>query len=478
MTSPGGEGNYELHSRVAQGKLSVRILSDGMEATMLLSSPRSEGQPLTLPEALTAIMHAGVTFGVDPQAVEEALETNSDTAVVIAQGKAPVHGVDAVVTYHELLQTPTGYPQLKTDGGVDHFQLNLVRNVSPGAILATRVAAQKGTPGMTVLGGTIPCQEVRDHPLRVGKGCRLSDDGLSVEAELDGHAVLGYDGRISISPIFEIRGDVDASTGNIEFIGTVIIMGGVNQGYSVKAGQSVEIHGGIDGGTVDAGGDIVVRYGILGGNRGRVIAGGRIQCRFVENGDIRSAKDLLVSDGILHSRVRCGGRVLVNGRRGSIIGGSIKAREEVSSKIIGSALLTTSEIEVGVSPETREELDSLKRSLHEVEEGYRKSVQAVTLLRDLETRNPQGFTDAKRAMLIRALRSQYHFQAECDRLVQLKTVLEEELQQTHTGRVRAYDMAYPGVKITIGKVSYHVRDALQNVCFYLSSSREIDIGPA
>ncbi|HYG58267.1 MAG TPA: FapA family protein, partial [Symbiobacteriaceae bacterium] len=310
MSGPAERTGSNVPPQALDGRVTARISPDGMEASLTVVPPRSGGQAATVSQAMTALARAGVSAGIDSQAVEELIRAASTAtpyegsarSAVVARGTPATRGQDAVISYHDLLQMPSGYPQQKADGSVDHFQLNLVRNVSQGTVLATRKPATKGVPGTNVMGAQVPCQDGREQPLRVGKGCRVSDDGLSVVAETEGHAVLGYDGRINVSPIFEIRGDVDTSTGNIDFVGTVVILGSVHQGFVVRAGQNVEVHGGIDGGTVEAGGDITARYGIQGGSRGRVVAGGRIQCRFVENADVRCHRDLLVSDGILHSR--------------------------------------------------------------------------------------------------------------------------------------------------------------------------------
>ncbi|HYF95555.1 MAG TPA: FapA family protein [Symbiobacteriaceae bacterium] len=486
MNGSADKTSYGLHPQPAHGRVTVRISPDGMEAAMTITPPKGTGQVVSLPQALAALGKAGVIFGVDSQAVEDLVRQASSVSMfdaagkttVVARGRPATRGQDAVISHHDLLQMPSGYPQLKSDGSVDHFQLNLVRNVTAGTPLVSKQPATKGVPGTNVLGAPVPCVDGKDQSLRVGKGCRVSDDGSSVIAETEGHAVLGYDGRVTVSPIFEIRGDVDTSTGNIDFVGSVVVMGSIHQGFVVRAGQNVEVHGGIDGGTVEAGGDVIVRYGIQGGSRGRVVAGGRVQCRFIENADVRCHRDLTVGDGILHSKVRCGGKVQITGRRGTIIGGQIKAKDEVITRVLGSSLLTNTDIEVGVSPETRDELEMVRRSLTEAEAGLRKAQQAVTLLRDLEARNPAEFSPEKRAMLLKALRSQYHFQAQRDQLASRKAVLEEELHISLQGRVRAYDTVYPGVKVIIGKETYLVVDSLQHVCFYLSDNHEITLGGA
>lgn len=479
MSGSGDVAGLNHPPEPVDGKVGVRVAADGMEAVIIVAPPRNGGRPAIATEAMISLSRAGVAFGIDSAAIErlilEGATSEQGSEGVVARGTPPVRGRNAVDKLHERLQTPTGYPQPKEDGTVDHFQLNLIRNVAKGAELIRRQPATKGVPGTNVFGSTVPCIDGKEIPLRPGKGCRLSEDGLTVTAEIEGHAVMTYDGKLSVSPIFEVRGDVDTSTGNIDFVGTVVVRGSVGHGFAVRAGQNVEVHGGIDGGSVEGGGDVTVRYGILGGSRGRVVAGGKIQCRFIENGDVRCHRDLIVTDSILHSKVRCGGKVSVQGRRGSIIGGLIKAKEEVSSRILGSSLLATTEIEVGISPESRDELEAVRRSLQEAAEGLRKAQQAVALLREMEAK--VKFDQGKRELLAKSIRSQYHFQGQVEALAARKANLEQELSAAEHGRVRAFDTAYPGVRIGIGTESYLVVDALQHVSFYLSG-HHVTLGSA
>ena len=48
-------------------------------------------------------------------------------------------------------------------------------------------------------------------------------------------------------PVYVVPGDVDFSTGNIDFIGSVKVMGSVRNGFSVKAEGNVEIMGRLEG---------------------------------------------------------------------------------------------------------------------------------------------------------------------------------------------------------------------------------------
>jgi hypothetical protein len=365
---------------------------------------------------------------------------------------------------------------VKDDGTVDFFSLGLVRNVAEGTVLIKKEPPTKGVAGMAVTGAQIPAPDGKDYLFRPAKGVRMTPDGLSLIAEIAGHAVMARDNTVSVSPIFEIMGDVDTAVGNIDFVGTVVVRGSIHSGFSVRAGMNVEVWGGIEGAVVEAGGDIIVRYGIQGANRGRVVAGGKIQCKFVENGDVRCRRDFTVVDGILHSRVRSGGKIQVMGRRGAIMGGQVKAAEEITTRYLGTPQATLTEVEVGAAPELRDEYETCRKELSEAQENLRKSQQIVAVLREQE-KQPTLFNDQKRQALMRSLRSMYHFQGLIEQYSSRRAELEEALLGVNAGRIRVLDTVYPGVRVLIGNQHYLVVDDLQYVSFYLYQ-HEITLGSA
>jgi hypothetical protein len=419
-----------------------------------------------IPGAVESLVEAAATLP----------EGESATAVV-ARGVQPQPGRDAVVQIDERLTLAGGLPAIRDDGTVDFFSLSLVRNVAEGTVLIQKEPPTKGVNGLAVTGAQIPAPDGKDHVFKPGKGARVSLDGLSLIADVAGHAVMARDGVVSVSPIFEIMGDVDTAVGNIDFVGTVVVRGSIHSGFTVRAGQNVEVWGGIEGAVVEAGGDITVRYGIQGAGRGRIVAGGRVQCKFLENADLRCRRDLLVVDGILHSRIRSGGKVQVVGRRGSIMGGQVKAAEEISTRYLGTPQATLTEVEVGTAPELRDELDQIRKDLSDAQENLRKSQQIVSLLREQEARQPALMNDTKRQALMRALRSQYHFQGLIEQYGARKTALEEAMQSVNAGRIRVLETVYPGARVMIGNQHYLVVDDLQFVSFYLHD-HEITLGTA
>jgi uncharacterized protein (DUF342 family) len=113
-----------------------------------------------------------------------------------------------------------------------------------------------------------------------------------------------------------------------------------------------------------------------------------------------------------------------------------------------------------------------------MDEALRKAQQAVTLLKEIERQSGGDFAPQKREMLLRALRSQLHFQGQLGHLNNRKTVLTEELHLAQRGKVRALDMAYNGLKVTIGTQTYQVTDVMYRCSFYLNELNELTIGTA
>lgn len=482
-------GDREVQTPVApspqDGTVILLISADHMEVRAVVRAPAHGGEPVTLERVTRELEEASVCFGIDMEAVGRMIETaaplsegEEGPAFVVAVGRPPVHGEAGAILHHELLQTPSGYPRLREDGTADYFELNMVRNVQAGTQLATRKPPTPGHPGSDVHGRPLPAQEGRDVKLRAGKGTKLAPDGRAVLAAMEGHAAISDSGEVTVSPIFHVEGDVDFSTGNIDFVGTVVVRGDVGPGFTVKAAGNVEVHGGITGGTVEAGGDVVVRYGITAGGRGRVKAGGKVQCRFVEGAEISAGGDVTVSEGILNSTVFSGTKVMVSGPRGSIIGGQVRARHEVQARIIGSNVGTPTEIQVGMAPDLYTERERLRRKLHQVEERLSRAAQTASFLREQEARSPAAFTEVQRQSLRQSVRSQNQWRADREVLLARLSTLQAQVDEVKSARIRATEMAYPSVRIVIGTERYLVVDLCHRSCFFLTGEGVVGIAPA
>lgn len=471
-----GMGAGGIAPRDAELVLTVAANAMWVEAKVV--PPEPGGRHITREQVLEELAKRKIVFGINHEAIDRLVEMAAQgfrterEGVVVAEGRRPVDGEDGAIIHHPMLQTPAGYPRLTQDGRADFFDLNLVRNVAKDTVLATRKPPTRGEPGMDVFGRPVKAREGRDVQLRAGAGTRLSPDGQSVIATVEGHASISASGEVTVSPIFIVPGDVGYGSGNIDFVGTVIVRGDVTQGFTVKAGKNVEVHGGIMGGSVEAGGDVIVRYGIVGGGRGRVKAGGKVRCRFIESAEVEAGGDVEVSDGILGSQVS-GDSVIVTGGRGSIIGGRIRARREISAQYIGSAMGAPTDLQVGVPPAVRAELEQIREQLARVEDRFGQATRTATYLSKAGSAAETGRLSREFAEKSRRLTS-----AERMQLAARAAALESQLQPEPGACVKGFEAVYPGVRITIGAERHVVVDQSTNSCFVLGEEGEITLIPA
>jgi hypothetical protein len=249
------------------------------------------------------------------------------------------------------------------------------------------------------------------------------------------------------------------STGNIYFIGDVKVKGDVKEGFTVVTEGNLDIWGGADNATIRAEGNIIVYGGI---RKGQVYAEGNINCRFIENAKVEAKGNIVVRDAILHSEIISGDSVIVlEGKRGAIMGGKIKAKNEVNAKNIGSISEVPTLIEVGIDPIMREEILRLEESL-KIE---RQELHQVKL--NYDNLIAQGRTELAKSYLNKKVELENNINMMSISLNQLR----KHVEATKGGKVSAFDTLWPGVKITIGMTTFEPKIDYRYISFVNNAGR-------
>nr|MBO6295559.1 DUF342 domain-containing protein [Schwartzia sp. (in: firmicutes)] len=309
----------------------LEVSKDRMTVTMKIN--RQPGQrPPSKEEILKDLAGRRITFGIDEEAIVRGLEHGAQT--VIAKGKPPEAGKDAKII-RKFNAEQKGKLAEDKYGRVDYKNLNLFILAKKGDILAERVPHTMGVEGTNVFGDTIKPKPGKPKPVPAGKNTEIQDENFVV-ATMDGQ-IVEANNKFSIDPRLEIKGDIGVGTGNIDFVGAVDVSGSVQQGFKVKATGTVSINGAVNGGVVE-GYNVVIKGGIIGAGPGKgvVVAQEDVQAAFVENGTIEAGGEIQISDVALHSDLRAGIRIVVEGKRGLVTGGYLAAGEEICAKVIGN----------------------------------------------------------------------------------------------------------------------------------------------
>ncbi len=443
-------------------KILVSISPDELKAFITLYKGDGDNK-VTKDDMLRALAIQKVTFGINEKVLEQyAGNPMYNEPFCVAEGTASQNGKNGEVKFH-FNTTVSNTPTLLEDGSINYRELNLIQTVQKGQILCTLEPAIMGSNGMTVKGRVLIGVNGKPAVLPRGKNVAISEDGKSLYATTDGEVEYLDATKVSVYTNHEVPADVDNSTGNINFVGSVIIKGNVLSGFKVEAGGNVEVYGVVEGASIKAGGNIILRRGMQGMGKGTLTAGGDIIARYIEYCNVE-AKNNIQSEAVLHSNVKCGNKLELTGRKGLLVGGTCKVGKIIIAKVIGSHMATPTELEVGIDPTVREDYKKAKDELAAIEIDIKKADQAIVLLKKLEAVG--ALTPDKQEILTKSVRTKIFLSSRLEEVKRDIEVFDEKLKQDGDGKIRATSFLYPGVRVTIGTSIMYVKENLQYCTLY------------
>jgi uncharacterized protein (DUF342 family) len=449
----------------------VKISRDKMEATMELFL---EGDVRITYEELRGILEENrITYGLDEELLREVAANPYlfvSEPLVIARGTPPIPGKDGQIEFLVQSSGKKG-PQEREDGSVDFYNVLQLLNVKKGQLLAKKIPPVKGTPGRNVSGDEVPAKEGKEARFQIGKNVLLDQEKKHAYAATEGQVSITENGKLNVLSVFEVKGDVDFSVGNIDFVGNVVVHGNVHPGFTIKAGGDIRIAGSVESATLQANGSIEIRGGIIGHHKGTVTAGVDVKAGFIQNAIVEAENDIVVSQVIMHSQVSAGHDVICKATKGLIVGGTIRAGEKVIAKIIGNAINTTTIIEVGANPALRDELQQLKKDIKQLTESVEKSDQGLRFLDQLALQGK--LTPEKRAMQIKFTNAKLLAEKKLSQAKAKKSEIEEKLDGMEKARVECQGVIYSGTKLVFGNAIRFIKENHSKVVFLLAEDGQI-----
>jgi hypothetical protein len=455
-----------IYNPMNDASLTVDIIDFEMQATITAHPPGPGGTDLSFDSIVTALKNNSVIHGIKEDVLEAFVDhPQYGVPTAVAEGSRPKNGADAKIIYN--FETDTNKVRLKEiDGKVDYKELNQIQNVVEGQLLAKKVPAEEGEDGRTVTGKILPAKPGNDVELGVGKNVELKNDGLALVAVTNGQVML-INGKVNVEPVYIVQGDVNMKVGNITHLGTIIVKGNVEDGFTLKASGNIEIFGTVGKCTLDAEGDIMVRQGITGKSEGSVSSGKTLWSKFVENTNVAVGENVVVTDGIINSLVDANKKVVCmsQGKRAKIVGGRIRAAEEVLAETFGSVAGSETVVEVGYDPKSKARLAELNDKKEELEKELEDvNLNVHTLAKQKKVR--KKLPEDKEKYLKDLVARKKELDEEMEGIINETNEIQQYLSSLKSiGKVSASKRVYPGVKIYIKDAYLNVRSEFKNVTF-------------
>lgn len=444
-----------------QEKPFIRLSYDEMEAYMQIAAP-GEDEEYTVSLLKQALEEKGINTGIDQNRLAKMIsEETYNKDVLIARGIEPIDGIDGKYEYF-FNASFDKKPKILPDGSVDYWSVHTIESVVEGQTIAIYHPAKEGTDGRTVKGKVIQAKRCRDQLPIKGKGFERMDDNVTYKALTDGKIEMQND-RIVILPVHELSGDADSTGGNIDFRGDVVIHGNVESGVNIKSTGSITIDGVVEACRLEAGKDIILRSGMMGGNRAFVKTKGNITAKFFEFTTIE-CEGMIQADVLMECNVICQSKLMLNGPRGSIIGGTVKAIQGIEVSCIGNDAEKKTEVFVGAGVEVYSRLRVLEKKIQATKENLTKIEGGLKQFEMLEAERGVSYAnDPRRVALLR---------------VKIKDTATLANDESEAGKLRSLvessagacvsvlKEAYPGVVINIDDVRFTLKNIGKSIEFY------------
>jgi len=463
-----------IFSRDDSGKILIKVVSDknvDAEAELLITENElravvsvypaiNNGKPLSPDSILELLQGENITANIRRDMIDSAVEMCNGGGisdnVVVAEGLEPIHGNNSqiLLNFDPILNKP----KILRNGRVDYKNIDNIRIVHEGDLLLTKKPATPGVRGLSVRNQEIPPQPGVDIEIMVGEGVRSEKEDTEFYALTDGCVTFARN-TLDVSPIYDVRGNVDYSTGNIVFNGSVHVHNDVLSDFSIKAEKDVYVDGLCQDAHIEAGGNVAVKLGVKGELKGSIKATGDVVIGYAEGANIEARGNIEVLKYAYHSKLKAGGKIEALKEPGVIAGGSLVAFEGAEINQVGTSGNSRFSINIGTKYYFADELEALKKTRTKYEENKAKIDE---FLGSVNLKSKEVLANPKVRQLI-TMRKQIDA-----KIADVDKQMKELIREAHhpKPKLKVSGTLFGGLDVQIYREKLTIRENQQNVIYY------------
>lgn len=449
--------------------LHLEVPPDKLTATLVVTTACGGNNPT--PQLVNAYLRKqGIVEGILQSSITkhcatfDTLSPGQQIKVDVAKGRAAELGFPSEFKWMVTpFQDRELKPQEREDGTTDMYDLGKIETVESGDTVMIRIPARKSTDGINVYGEVIHSIVPPDKPFVTAEGVAVSEkDPHQLIATRKGVAMRQRD-VIRVDDVL-VLDDVDLTTGHIEFDGSVLIKGTVREGLKVKVGGDIIVSGVVESASLEAGGNIAIKHGVLGRKvaddnhdesdyGAQVKAGGDVQTKYLQYVSVTAEGNISVKDQLLNCLINDCNHLSVGGatnRHAKLVGGKIYVRTSIDVGILGTDSYVPSFIHVGTNVDKlRAGVESIKSELLDKQDAL---VRCCVQLEKFKTKGDvakiKHFTDVIKKIRAESMTIKSRYE-------QLSSDYKDLVKKIV---INIYGEIYPGIQLNHGKFHSTIQD--------------------
>lgn len=371
----------ELPDVPKDAEIILRFSKNKVRAWLFILPPRNGGHEITEEAIMQTLKNNNIIYGVNKFLIKSIKQNQLYFKVLeIAKGFDPANGANGHVK--ELFSREQYAVDIREDshGNVNYKEMNVIKNIHKGEVIAEIVLPTKATDGIQVTGEIVKGIDGKYPNVPAGHNTSITEDRTKLVAEIDGEVFFEND-KFNVRNALVINHDIDSSIGNINFSGDIIINGNVREGFTVICEGNMVINGYIESAVIKATGNLTISKGMFGGTSGTIDVGGFIKCQYLEHCDVK-AKGYIEANQILGCNVYSESEIIVRSYNAKIVGGTIFAGKGINASLIGTDSFTASntDITVGMKSVFIKQQIKLRNEIKQIDESIFKLKQNISYL--------------------------------------------------------------------------------------------------
>lgn len=415
---------------------------------------------LEIPLLIQFLKDNKVNYGVDQKTINLLLNINSTKSfpMTIAKGEQPVNGVDGEITF--IQEDCTKAPRGDDWNFRDVMQ---IPSVKKGDKLAVVSPPTKGKDGMNVQGTVLRARSGKPTSMQVGKGVSFKVEDQTFYANKEGQ--MNVNGRlIQVDDVYTVDETLSMKTGNLDFVGSIVIKGDVPTGYTVKAAGNITIHGIVEAANIISGGSIYISEGLSGLRTGFIKADKDIYIGYINQGVANAGQSIYVENSIIHSECTAKEHILC--QHGNIIGGSLSVGMSIEAGDIGNRLSTETAINLGLN----KEIDDERTELETKREELAVTLKQLDIIGKKLTVSEDNLDAKMRIMVLRHRRSYEQITKKFNHINEKLERMDAYLGSEEKAYLVVKNHLHPNVVISFGKYKRKINKLRRTVQLKLENN--------